>query len=588
VTIGNEAVLLSARVNRLREDTHPDLTADEFFLINSVDTMLRHHQLSYQQIEDGITDGADDGGVDALYIFLNGAVVDDAASMATSADPKVLVEIIQTKNESGFGEAVLNTLISNVGLMYSYASDEDVDRTCYNAKLRERLRLFREVILKTSLSFATIQFNFKYVTRAEGEPHPKAQAKANQLCETVKEHHPQSKAHFDFIGAAQLNSAARSRAGKPLGLKMSEGPIGGDLGGWLGLCSISDYLSFITGGEGEILEEIFEENVRGFEGNTVINKEIAASLGANTNTVGTAAADFWWLNNGVTILGSKVQPEGSRTLTIRDPQVVNGLQTSRSIYNASRSNPDTFPELNARRNLLVRVIEAGDEETAAEIIKATNSQNRISSATLRATDRVQRAVEEYFLSQGYYYERKKNHYKMAGKPRSKIVEVLEVAQAAWSIQQCEPHSARGMPSRLVSRESNYKKIFSDRIPVKSLLVCVQVVRVIDDFLKEQGLPRPEVSNIRFHMARAAVAFHMRSSRPRWTVLQNVNADDVRSGPLPGIYDWLLAARRKVVEKTGREDLDNVAKGPEWSAEVNRLLSYYSDKVRWPKDLVWPQ
>lgn len=578
--------MLSARLDRLREETHPDLGSDDFFLINCVDTMLRHHQLSYQQIEDGITDGADDGGVDAMYVFVNGALVDDvaAATMSTSPDPKVLVEVLQSKNESGYGESVLNTLIASVGTMFSYASDEDVNRSSYNAKLRERLRLFRDVILKTSHSFATIQFNIKYATRAEGSPHPKVAAKADQLCELLKKHHPQSRASFEFVGASQLNTAARSRTGKPLGLKMSEGPIGGDLGGWVGLCSISDYLSFITGGEGEILEEIFEENVRGFEGNTMINKEITASLGPQASTMGTAIADFWWLNNGVTILGAKVQPEGSRTLTIRDPQVVNGLQTSRSIFNASRANPESFREVNARRNLLVRVIAAGDEDTAAEIIKATNSQNRISSATLRATDRVQRAVEEYLLSQGYYYERKKNHYKMAGRPRSKIVEVLEVAQAAWSIQQCEPHAARGMPSRLVSRESNYKKIFSDRIPVKSLLVCVQVVRVIDDFLREQGLTRAEASNIRFHLARAAVAFHMKSSRPRWNALQAVNAEEIRTGQLADIYLWLIEQRAKVTERTGSTDLDNLAKGPEWSAEMNRLLSYYSDKVRWPPSL----
>jgi hypothetical protein len=586
--LGNEAVLLRARLENLRQATHPHLNADEFLLINSVDSILRSRQLSYQQIEDGIVDGADDGGVDALYIFINGVLVEDDATLRAPTDePTILVEIVQTKNESGFSEAALNTLIANVELMFSYVSDTETDRSCYNPRLRERLRLFRHTVLGSSLSFAALQFNVRYITRAENDPHPKVRAKAEQLCSLFVTHHPQSKAEFFFVGAAQLNSAARDRAGRPSRIKMSDGPIGGDLGGWVGLCAIIDYLKFITGEEGGLREEIFEENVRGFEGNTMINRDISASLGVRPKDhEGPAIADFWWLNNGVTILGSRVEPEGSRTLKIGDPQIVNGLQTSRSIFNASRTEGVDFEEVNAGRSLLVRVIEAADEEVASEIIKATNSQNRISSATLRATDRSQRAVEEYFLSEGYYYERKKNHYKSAGKPRTRIVEVLEVAQAVWAIQQCEPHAARGGPSRLVSNQNNYRKIFSEKVPFKGLLVCIKVVRVIDDFLREQGLSQPEASNIRFHLARVSVAFFMRSSRPRWAALQEISSEELRNGPLLEIYDWLMEIRNRVSEATSRTDWTVVAKGPQWTEAIDEKLSYFTDKTRWPKNLVW--
>ena len=44
---------------------------------------------------------------------------------------------------------------------------------------------------------------------------------------------------------------------------------------------------------------IFESNVRDYQGNTDVNEGIAASLGT------ASSEDFWWLNNGVTVLATK-------------------------------------------------------------------------------------------------------------------------------------------------------------------------------------------------------------------------------------------------------------------------------------------
>src|SRR3546814_13519732 len=42
------------------------------------------------------------------------------------------------------------------------------------------------------------------------------------------------------------------------------------------------------------------------------------------------AEDFWWLNNGVTILAQEASQVG-KTIKITDPQIINGLQTSTEI-----------------------------------------------------------------------------------------------------------------------------------------------------------------------------------------------------------------------------------------------------------------
>ena len=56
-----------------------------------------------------------------------------------------------------------------------------------------------------------------------------------------------------------------------------------------------------------------------------------------------------------------------------------------------------------------------DAPTRDQVIRATNRQTAVSDASLRATDDVQRQIENYFLTKGWYYDRRKNFYKNEGK-----------------------------------------------------------------------------------------------------------------------------------------------------------------------------
>ena len=56
-----------------------------------------------------------------------------------------------------------------------------------------------------------------------------------------------------------------------------------------------------------------------------VNEDIRDTL-SNTDS-----PDFWWLNNGVTILATDARIIG-KIIQIQDIQIVNGLQTSESIF----------------------------------------------------------------------------------------------------------------------------------------------------------------------------------------------------------------------------------------------------------------
>ncbi|MBJ5210918.1 AIPR family protein, partial [Salmonella enterica subsp. enterica serovar Indiana] len=87
---------------------------------------------------------------------------------------------------------------------------------------------------------------------------------------------------------------------------------------------LQKYYEFISD-NGALARSIFESNVRDYQGSVTVNTGIRLTL-QNMNS-----DDFWYLNNGVTIITPKAVSAGKQ-LTIEDPQIVNGLQTSHEIY----------------------------------------------------------------------------------------------------------------------------------------------------------------------------------------------------------------------------------------------------------------
>ena len=190
---------------------------------------------------------------------------------------------------------------------------------------------------------------------------------------------------MDFLDAASVHEVARFRAPTSKTLVLTENAISTDTegGSYIGVASLGEYNRFIVDGSGRLDAAMFDANVRDYESGSAVNQSIQETLEAED-----ADVDFWWLNNGVTVVADKVQLNGKR-LTLGSPQVVNGLQTSHEIFKRGTRAP-----LDDKRSVLVKVIEAGNEATRDRIIKATNSQTTLGTSTLRATDNVQRKIEQ--------------------------------------------------------------------------------------------------------------------------------------------------------------------------------------------------
>ncbi|WP_083764715.1 AIPR family protein [Sodalis glossinidius] len=276
-------------------------------------------------------------------------------------------------------------------------------------------------------------------------------------------------------------------------LKISEQPISISAGSYICLASLKKYYDFICD-NGALVKSIFESNVRDYQGSVTVNTVIPMTL-QNENL-----DDFWYLNNGVTIITPKAISAGKQ-LTIEDPQIVNGLQTSHEIYHHFS---EVTNNKNDDRSILIRIICEQNKEARDRIIRATNSQTAIIPSSLRSSDVIYRNIEDYFKANDFYYDRNKNFYKNSGKPASTIISIAYLAQAMMAIVLLKPDTARARPSTLLNSDVEYKKIFSLDINIDIYLKVTLIIKTTEAFLKSNSekftLDTKTITNIKFYVA----------------------------------------------------------------------------------------
>jgi hypothetical protein len=389
-----------------------------------------------------------------------------------------------------------------------------------------------------------------YLASRATDVHPNVQRKAERLTEVVTQLFSNASPVVAFLGCARLLELARRKPSQSFALQLAENPISsaGQVG-FVCLVRLTDFHKFITLGKA-LQRHIFEANVRDYQGSTEVNQEIRATLG-------TGKEDFWWLNNGVTVLASKAVLSG-KTLTIEDPQIVNGLQTSTEIhkhFSGAGPSDDT-------RTLLVRVIVPEDPSSRDRVIKATNSQTSIPPASLRATDKIHRDIEEYLKPFGLYYDRRKNFYKNEGVQVDKIVGIPYLAQAVMAIALRRPDNARSRPSSLLKKDDDYKQIFDADRPLVLYYNCTVIMKRVEAYLRtEQGLSVPDKGNIRFHVAMAVLASTLGKVKP--------TIGDIATLDLAAITDAKISEAAALVYAEFKQlgATDSIAKSADFLAKV---------------------
>jgi hypothetical protein len=492
----NDVIILDNLLKQKKEKIADSLSDSDFFEIFTFEQILKNYDISYDDLLSGKVGGTDDGGIDGFFILLNDENInEDINPDSIQKNPILKLFLIQSKNSNSFSEKAFDRVIGTVNDIFDLKKNMNTLKSFYNENLIEKGSIFRKTYLDLSFRHPSLKIFFIYVTKGnEKNIDVKVKNRAKILEDKIRDYFNESCVKVKFIGARDLLNASRAEKSYTLQLNFVENYLSKGDDSYIVLVNLINYYQFITDENNNIRRYIFESNVRDFQGKVEVNKDIQTTLVSNEKL------DFWWLNNGITILASKASIIG-KTITLDDVQIVNGLQTTTIIYNYLKDK--NIEDKDKSRSILVRIIVTQNSEARDRIIKATNFQTMIPIASLRATDHIHRNIEDYFLSKGWFYDRRKNYYKNIGKPIDKIISIPYLSQAIMAIILREPNNARARPSSLLKQNTTYKQIFDESLDPEIYLLCAKIMKNIEKFLREKP-PLQQVKTFKFHLAMVVV------------------------------------------------------------------------------------
>ena len=170
------------------------------------------------------------------------------------------------------------------------------------------------------------------------------------------------------------------------------------------LCNADQLLHILENEDGKIRSNIFDANVRAYQGYTDVNNEMMKTLKE-------CPENFVLYNNGVTIVCSSLEHKG-KSLKIKSPQVVNGCQTCNSLFRAYKNGIDL-----SKVKVIVKTIGTTNEMIMQGIVRGTNRQNIVYEEAFETTRQFHKDLEDFFnimevpgLLKIYYERRSKQYY----------------------------------------------------------------------------------------------------------------------------------------------------------------------------------
>ncbi|SBW00312.1 UbiD family decarboxylase [uncultured Eubacteriales bacterium] len=534
-----------------------------FFEKFGAEQVMKVFDLSDEEVESGVLGAGNDGGCDSIYVLLDGVLMteDIVNDISTSKDATIDFIIIQAKRENSFGEdAIMKWKTTTENLMEIGVDDtEFIGR--YNEDLRSAFSLFRNLYVKLLRRTPKLNIRFFYTTFAT-EVHPNVQSQADELRTKTLELFPSPKTSvsIDFWGADRILSAAQAQPEQKIQISLTEPPINiGNHHDYVTLVNLGKYYRFITDEHGDLRKYIFEANVRDYQGHNAVNQDIQASLEAPT------VEDFWWLNNGITILTNEAIPVTTKELILTEPEIVNGLQTSNEIFNYFHSYPNNINL--ETRNILVRIIVPESEESRDRIILATNNQTNIPRSSLRANDPIHRQIELFFKGRGLYYDRRKNYYKNQGKKSSDIVSVSFLAQCLISLILQKPNYARARPSTVIAQDETYERLFIENQDLDVFYKSAYLGKKVEHCLKKSNeFTQAQKNDILFYVLLCVVAKKLETTNITPKAIKEINLEYLSD------EDILDSAIQVFAEYDALGGDGKVAKGPELIDKIMQIAS----------------
>lgn len=210
---------------------------------------------------------------------------------------------------------------------------------------------------------------------------------------------------------------------------------------------------------------MFRLNPRGPLGATKVNKDIKHTLENDLERT-----RFHFLNNGLTAVCESFSINSdTNQVNIRELQIVNGCQTTWNIYDHHRGDGSLEGAF-----VNIKLIEAPPaDKLAVDISQASNSQSQMKDWDFLFNEEKQKRLQEQFerLDAPLFYELKRGEQRFIQQSRLRKTTIKDVAQATWAFIGYPGEAKdrlREIPRLYRTQGSAYNKVFFDGITARHL------------------------------------------------------------------------------------------------------------------------
>lgn len=210
----NDRILIDAIVEERVNNCFPSNKLDVVFEYLVYEQVLKEYDLSQEEIMSGSVDGKDDGGIDAIYIFVNGNLISDLKSMLLpKSDAYLDVYIITCKHRDSFKQDPINSLLSSLEELLDFSKNSTELDGKYNDEVLNKRSTIYDAYRRTASILEGFSIYILFATRGDTKKElaENVYARGKQAETLCKEYFSNCNALFQFWGAEELLKTYRKK-----------------------------------------------------------------------------------------------------------------------------------------------------------------------------------------------------------------------------------------------------------------------------------------------------------------------------------------------------------------------------------------
>ena len=432
-------------------------------------------------------------GLDGVAILINEKLVstrDEAISIindSKSLDVKFI--FIQSKTSDSFSGSEIGDFVYGVKAFF-----EDAFRRPTTNEKMEQLIEIKDEIYKYSVYFEKAPtLDLFYACCGKWNSENGLQKRIDTEIEPLKNTDDFSNVEFFKYDSEKIIITYKEMKKKisrnfDMEKKVTFPSIEGVTQAYIGFVKCKDFIKILEDSDGNMLTNIFEDNVRDFQGYNIINQEIKATINDEVDQ-----ARFAILNNGITIVAKNIKVTGDN-VELFDYQIVNGCQTSYVLFDNKNSIRDNS-------YLVLKIIEVKNEVISDRVIFTTNRQTEVKSEAFIATKKFHKELQDFYnsIEQEYklYYERRSKQYDLSDIiSKNKVVTLTTQIVSYISMFLNEPHSTHRYYGELLEAYKN--KLFLDNDAHEVYYISAYFNYYLDSKFKAGNINR-KYRKFKFHL-----------------------------------------------------------------------------------------